>query len=148
MRDEEVLSRITFRPPEHADLNMIVDSFTKQITEGSLVKGTDRVILNVNHLCSALCKRGGSAVAALSKAPNVLIGWAAKEDDGALLFAYVKHDFRRWGIGSAMIQELTKDSPIRVVYWTRAAKKIYNSGKPVTWDWARFNNIQDKKGIV
>jgi hypothetical protein len=147
----DVLARISVRPAEHGDVSIIVDSFAATLLHEAHVLsigGTEQRFANVDHLCAVMCRPGNALVACLAKRPEVLIGWAAKDGE-ALLFAYVKHAFRRWGIGSTLVSQLMPDvTPVPVVYWTRAARKIHRHQFPITWDWDAYNQIQERKVIA
>lgn len=147
----DVLARIEIRPVEHGDVGIIVDSFAATLLhEAHLLNigGTEQRFANVDHLCASMCRPGNALVACLRKNPAVLVGWSAKDGD-ALLFAYVKHFFRRWGIGSTLVAQLMPEvAPVPVVYWTRAARKIHRHQFPITWDWQAFNQIQERKVIA
>lgn len=147
----DVLARIALRPLEHGDAGIIVDTFSMTLFHEAHVVGiggTEQRFANVDHLCATMCRPANGIIACLAKSPAVLVGWAVRDGD-ALLFAYVKHAFRRWGIGATLVARLMPDvAPVPLVYWTRAARKIHKRHFPITWDWQAFNQIQERKVVA
>jgi len=143
----DVLSAIVVRPISSDDISLICDSFARQLQDEHTALGIRRDDVNVEHryrLLNLLARKHG-VVATIRGLPNV-VGWAIGTD-GVLFFAYVKHAFRRWGIADKLCVSL--EMPLKglpVVYWTRAAKKIYkkNPGR-IIFDWREFNSIKEIK---
>lgn len=60
------------------------------------------------------------------------LGWAVALD-GFLLFAYVRDEFRRQGLGSQLACAITNSVPMGLAYWTRDAEAISAHGYPIAY---------------
>jgi GNAT superfamily N-acetyltransferase len=60
---------------------------------------------------------------------------------GALLFAYVRNDFRRQGIARKMLQALTLRTPVEAAYWTPEAEAIAAHGFPLRYDINAYRSL-------
>lgn len=79
-------------------------------------------------LLRAVRQKAAKAVVAVPRGEgDWWAGWAASLD-GALLFAYVRADFRRNGIGIRLTRHATTASPVDVAYWTEDAQRMAAHG--------------------
>lgn len=72
--------------------------------------------------------------------PDELMGWALSLD-GALIFAYVSDDFRRQGLGAALVSRVTDALPVPLAYWTRDAEEMAAHGLAIRYDIHAFRAL-------
>ena len=65
--------------------------------------------------------------------PDEWTGWAVGLG-GSLVFAYVREEFRKQGIGHRLIVRSTQGQPVHVAYWTEDAEEMQAHGYPIAYD--------------
>jgi hypothetical protein len=93
-----------------------------------------------NRLAALL--RGGLArmVVAAPNGYEEALGWAVALGE-VVVFAYVREQLRRNGLGSQMIARLTESVPVRVAYWTPSAAEIRAAGFPIVFDRDAYDYV-------
>lgn len=140
----EIAAGIAIRALSRGDRAFVLDSFRRHIAGDSAVADLLEagVTVHVRELDRLLRGAGTFAVASLAASPDCIEGWAVA-CDGRLVFAYVRPDFRKWGIAGALVDALLPEAtPLPLVYWTRDAAAIHREhGYPLVWDWQTFQAI-------
>lgn len=117
----------------------VLDSFRAQMKRAAVVGSAvgDHVALLERDMRGL----GRVIVATPIGHPESYLGWAA-ESFGSLVFAYVPRALRGFGFANAMVAELFRCGPIRLVYWTDTAEEIREHGFPLVHDWREFARRQ------
>lgn len=86
----------------------------------------------------------GNAVVAVPMAngyESEFAGWAAAID-GHVVAVYVRTQFRRQGVGSMLLTEITSGSaPIRLGYWSDDAQSVADHGFPIEHDPTSYHTL-------
>jgi GNAT superfamily N-acetyltransferase len=83
---------------------------------------------------------GRAAVVVPAGASDAGMGWALGLY-GALLFGYVSNEFRRQGLGSALVATVAPTAPVRVAFWTRDAEAMRAHGFPIEYSIDAFRAL-------
>lgn len=132
--DHVFLSAHTFGPIQAAHFPLVRSSFVRAVSEIEPDPAASRILLHKIIHRVLVDPSSRTVVASPVGYPDEHIGWAVALG-GALVFAYVKKDFRHRGLGTVLVsQVLDPDGPIRVAYWTRAAGRMALGGYPIVHD--------------
>jgi GNAT superfamily N-acetyltransferase len=92
-------------------------------------------------LVRALSTNAATATLAIPRGePDAWLGWAVTMR-GRLVFAYMRLDFRRHGIGLAMVGHVLDRTPIDVAYWTSDARAMADHGIPIRYSIEAYNDL-------
>jgi GNAT superfamily N-acetyltransferase len=140
----DLLRAFSFRPAGPGERGYICDTFRRHLewdeTAAEFLRGSisDHVI-ELDRLLRD--PRARTVIASLENYPDQVFGWACAID-GALWFAYVGKEYRRWGLGSQLAIELGIAPPFPLVYWTHHAEKIHRErAYPIAWDWRALRAV-------
>lgn len=123
--------------PEHAAF--VRDSFRWGLEEAGVADVRAHVEMLGRDIRGRL---GRTLVAVPSGHPSTFLGWASKVG-GSLLFVYVPHNLRGWGISRHLVSWLMPaGGPVPLVYWTGAAQRAHDRGFPLVHDWPEFRRRQ------
>ena len=117
----DILAHVEIIPADAGHLPWIASTFSHQMRSVPLT--TRRQAADLSGALARIVrgKLGQTAIACPANEHDAGMGWAASLD-GALLFAYVSEEFRRQGIGAALIATVTRAAPVQVAVWTESAE--------------------------
>lgn len=136
---DEILSSVEVVPflPAHAP--WVLATFWRQLLRAEGVDA-DQAMQYADALARALRGPARVYVATPRGYTDDAVGWAAGVG-GAVVFAYVRRDFRRHGIATQLAGCLTERPPVRLAFWTDAADAIQVHGFPVEYDIHAFREF-------
>lgn len=116
-------------PASHDAIPWVLETF---LAQRHLVDGWAFARVQSSALKRIIMGRIGRAVVAVPIGyPDEFAGWTV-EMDGGILYAYVRDQFRRQGIGMKMLTTVTGTVPIELGYWTEDAEGMARKGLAVT----------------
>lgn len=102
-----------------------------------------------------LLLRAGALVVYPKSSPSTIIGWMCAETfdlggatEGVVHFMYVKKEFRRFGVGSAMYKELAKQTSLVPWSSTPLIRAFNMKGKAVLEDMDKPEGNKSRKHVI
>lgn len=134
-----LLSHVEVLPAGPQSWPWILDCFRREL---SSIDGGPAQLAGIQTTALARILRSGvgRTVIIAPKGSTEEMGWAVAVD-GLLLFVYVRHVFRRQGLGAQLMCALTDAAPIGVAYWTPEAESIAEHGFPLRYDIKAYQTV-------
>lgn len=131
------------RPGRPTDENFVKASFFESSRDSSVAHSVSPLVYRRRwtQLIDRLVRRYTLTVFADDEAPDVILGWALHDGDELLLYVFVREEFRRQGIGRALVASLPRFTTyaFRTTSWQRVSPRLAPS---TTYDptraWAEF----------
>lgn len=132
--DHEFIAAHTFGRIQDVHFPLVRGSFVRAVSEMEPDPAAARIYLHKIIHRVLVDPSTRTVVASPIGYPEEHIGWAVATPS-ALVFAYVKKNFRRRGLGTTLVAQVLESSgPIRVAYWTRAAGRMALDDYPIVHD--------------
>ena len=136
---DEILSVVEIIPFQAGHAPWVLSTFWRQLRHAEGVDAK-QAFQYADALARALRGPARAYVATPRGYADDPIGWAASVG-GAVVFAYVRQDFRRHGIAIQLVGCLTAHPPVRLAFWTDDADAIQIHGFPVEYDIHAFREF-------